>query len=111
LALIGPSAVAAQQNWPVRCNLRTSSIFFDGKGFQLVFEGAAQGTRVRQPPEGQCAWEDRGWGSEEPETLTYSTQGSFIVMLDRDNHLDWSIPNGRTTGAERAAMTAVTDAW
>ncbi len=112
LMLLSPGVAQGQQDWPLRCHLRTSSIQFGGHGFLMNFRGAAAASRDKEPGEGECAWEDRGWRSDEPMLLSFVTEGEYATMLGSDGQLMSLIGvNSNPPVAERQAMTRVAQAW
>jgi hypothetical protein len=111
--LVLPGTVEAQQDWPIRCNLRTTSIRFFDRGFSLDFSGASAGTRVRQPATGECAWEDRGWGADEPERLSFATDVPLLIGVDIDseNRFRNVVVVNAAPQVAREAVNLVAEAW
>lgn len=112
LTVLLPSSATAQQDWPLRCHFRTSQISFGAHGFQVSFRGAATAARTKAPAVGECAWEDRGWRSDEPTMLSFRTEGEYATLLGPDGQLMSLVAvNSNPPEAERRAMVLVAQAW
>jgi hypothetical protein len=111
--LVVPGTIEAQQQWPLRCNLRTSTVRFFTRGFTLTFSGASVGTRVRQPATGECAWEDRGWGGDEPERLSFVADVDLMsaVEIDSENRFRNVAVQNAAPQVAREGLDLFVQAW
>jgi hypothetical protein len=113
LILAGVDRAEAQEDWPLRCNLRTTGLSLQSGGFWLYFRGASAGFATRPPAKGECAWEDRGWREGEPSRLVWSADQDLIsrVELDQENRANFLVMDSRASLEDRTTMANVFEAW
>jgi len=110
--LLIPATAQAQQDWPLRCHFRTSQITFGAHDIQVRFRGASTAARDKAPAEGECAWEDRGWRSDEPTMLSFHTEGEYATLLGPDGQLMSLVAvNSNPPESERRRMALLAQAW
>jgi hypothetical protein len=68
---------------------------------------------VRQPATGECAWEDRGWGADEPVTLLFAVDVPLLigVEINFENRFRNLVVHNAAPRVAREAVNLVAEAW